>query len=92
MATFEAEPKDPSAVLDYQINWADWLPDGDTLSTSTWTAETGLTVDSESETTTAATVWLSGGTATEDYVVTNEVVTAGGRTDQRSILVPCRER
>lgn len=87
----ETFTKDPDAVLDYQIDWSDWLG-ADTISASTWAADTGITVDSETETTTAATVWLSGGTAGDDYVVTNEIVTAGGRTEQRSLLIRCRQR
>ena len=83
--------KDPAAVLDYQLNWSAWL-DGDTISTSTWSAETGITVDSESETTSAATVWLSSGSPGEDYEVTNQIVTDGGRTDERSITIKVRQR
>jgi hypothetical protein len=78
--------KDPAAVLDYAINWATWL-DGDTIATSTWTATTGITVDSSTNTTTMATVWLSGGTVGTSYVVTNKIVTAGLRTDERSLLI-----
>ncbi len=78
--------KDPSAVLDYQVNWATWLGT-DTISTSTWTVPTGLTKDSDTNTTTTATAWLSGGTAGRTYTVTNRIVTAGGRTDERSFQV-----
>ena len=28
--------KDPEAALDYLISWSDWLPSGDTISTSSW--------------------------------------------------------
>jgi len=79
--------KDPSAVLDYTINWASWLPSGDTISTSAWTVPSGLTSASASNTTTTATVWLSGGTAGQVYRVTNKVVTAGSRTDERTIMI-----
>ena len=34
--------KDPDAVLDYQWNWATWLPTGDTIASATVTAETGF--------------------------------------------------
>ena len=73
--------KDPSDVLDYVVDYVHWLAaDSDTISTSTWSVETGITIDSETETATAATVWLSGGTAETRYLVTNTIVTAGGRT------------
>lgn len=91
MATFETT-KDPDAVLDYQISWADWLPDGDTIETSEWETVDGITIETDSATSTAATVWLSGGTPNDDYDVTNHIVTAGARVDDRTILVKVRER
>lgn len=83
--------KDPSAVLDYGFDWTDWL-DGDTIATSTWTAPTGLTVASHSNTTTTTLAWLSGGTAGQVYSVVNRVVTAGGRTDDRSHIIAVQDR
>ena len=78
--------KDPQDVLDYQIDWSDWL-DTDTISTSAWVVQTGLTKDSSSNTTTTATVWLSGGTNGNQYVLTNTITTANGRTVERSFIV-----
>ena len=83
--------KDPDAVLDYTIDWSSWLGD-DTISASSWTVPSGLTKDSDSNTTTAATVWLSGGTEGVIYTVTNQITTAGGRTDERSIKILVVER
>jgi hypothetical protein len=83
--------KDPDAVLDYLLDWSDWLVN-DTIATSTWSSDSGITVDSDSNTTTTTTVWLSGGTAGTDYIVTNHVVTAGAREDDRSIKIRCQER
>ena len=86
--TFE---KDPDAVLDYVVNWEMWLA-GDTIATSTWTAETGITVVSDTETATTTTVWLSGGTAGSDYNVVNRVTTTMGRTDDRTLRIRVREQ
>jgi len=83
--------KDPDAVLDYVIDWSTWLGI-DTIATSTWTADSGITVDSEQETTTTATVWLSGGTAGSRYNVVNEITTNAGRTENRTIVIEVRER
>lgn len=83
--------KDPNAVLDYQIDWSDWLS-SDTISTSTWTVPDGLTKDSDTKTTTTTTIWLSGGTAGADYTVINRIVTAGARTEERSIFIKVRQR
>ena len=76
--------KDPDDVLDYQINWATWLG-SDTISTSIWTAAAGITVNSETETTTTATVWISGGTLGEVAQATNRITTAGGRTKDQTL-------
>ena len=78
--------KDPQSILDYQWNWASWLV-ADTISTATVTASSGLTVASSSNTTTTVTAWLSGGTIGQSYSVTCEIVTAGGRTDDRTITI-----
>ena len=83
--------KDPDAVLDYQINWATWLST-DTISSSTWTVPTGITKASDTRTTTTTTIWLSGGTADTDYRLVNKIVTAGGRTEERSIWIKVRNQ
>jgi len=86
--------KDPIAVLDYGWDWNDWL-DGDSISTSTWSisgADSSLTEASSSVAAGIATIWMSGGTDGVIYTVTNKVVTAGGRTDERSFMVNMSNR
>lgn len=86
--------QDPSAKIDYQVDWSAWL-DGDTIDTSTWSADAGLTVASSpapSHTTTVATAWLTGGTVGQRYTVTNRIVTAAGRIDERSFVVMVVDR
>ena len=81
MKTFN---KDPSAVLDFSIDWSGWLASGDSISTSTWSVATGITDDGGSTNVAGVTtVWLSGGTAGSAYDVTNTIVTADGRTRLR---------
>lgn len=84
--------KDPDAVLDYQFDWSAWLDDTDSIASHDVTATDGITIDSTSATTTAVTVWLSGGTAGETYRVTCHIVTADARTDERTMRVIIRER
>lgn len=86
--------KDPDAVLDYKFDWSSWLSTGETISSTTVTAETGLTVDSNSitDTSTSVTVWLSGGTANTNYDVTCQIVTSASRTDDRTMTIRVRER
>jgi len=84
--------KDPQAVLDYAVDWSDWLASGETISTSTWAVPSGVTKDSDSSTTTKATIWLSGGTAGEDYDLVNHVITSSSREDDRTITVAVRQK
>ena len=89
MATFY---KDPDAVLDYEYNWAAWLPAGDTITSYTVTIEDGLTKDSDTGTSTAVTFWVSGGTIGETYECTVHIVTAEGREDDRTRTIKVIER
>ena len=84
--------KDPDAVLDWVWDWNEWLDDGETIVTSTFLTSVGIVVDSTSNTTKTATVWLSGGTAGQVYQVTNRITTNAGRTDDRSITIRVTER
>lgn len=78
--------KDPDAVLDYTIDWSDWLG-SDTITASTWTVPAGITNDSDSNTTTKAIIWLSGGTAETTYECINHITTTGGREDDRTLII-----
>jgi len=91
LATRFTAIKDPSAKLDYQFDWASWLG-ADTIVTSTWAAPAGISVESSTKTATTATVWLSGGVDGKDYAAVNTIVTAAGRTDQRTITIQCRKK
>jgi hypothetical protein len=93
MATFETytATKDPNSTLDYTINWSSWLTT-DTISTVAWTVETDITQTATSNTTTTATIWLSGGEAGTEYTVTCRVTTTAGRIDERSIAIRVAQR
>lgn len=89
--------KDPSAKLDYALNWTTYLTDpesgalADTISSATWTVPAGLTKVSESNTTTTTTVRISGGTAGTSYEITCHIVLASGQEDERSIAIAVQE-
>ncbi len=79
---------DPDATLDYSITYADVMAEtspNDSISTSTWTANNGMQVESSSKTTTTTTVWLSGGQLGRYATATNTITTAAGRVYERSI-------
>ena len=85
--------KDPDAVLDYAVDWTAWLA-GDQISSSEWVLEDGAPIEQVTDTftPTKATVWLRGGNAGTTYIVTNRIVTVGGRTDDRTISIKVEDR
>jgi hypothetical protein len=85
--------KDPDAVLDYIFNWEDWLDDVlDTITSHEMVAETGITVDSSTIEDKTVVAWISGGEVGTTYRLASRIVTAGGRTDDRSIYIKIKER
>ena len=85
--------KDPDAILDYSVDWFLWLA-GDQISSSEWILEEGATIEKITDTfaTSKTVVWLGGGDKGITYLVTNRIVTAGGRTDDRTISVKVEDR
>lgn len=71
--------KDPADIRNYAIDWSAWLTSqgSDTINMSSW-AGGGLTIVSNSNTSTTATAKVSGGTAGASYTVSNTIVTATG--------------
>lgn len=90
--------KDPNAVLDYSIDWEDWLAAADPLDTilahqillqqdSALTTEQSLVVGGK-----RVTFWLSGGTAGTVERVVCRITTTNGRVDDRSVWLKVKER
>ena len=92
--------KDPDATLDYGVTLASWLATGETVSTATWSVETGITVATGFPNFTGGyynngtimMVALQGGTAGFRYNCTVRFVTTAGRTDDRSFEILVQER
>lgn len=87
IATFT---KDPADTLDYQIDWSDFVALL-TISTSSWVVPSGITDVTDSHTSTAAIIRLSGGTAGTDYECVNQVTLSNGQISERSIKIRVRE-
>lgn len=84
---------DPDAELDYVEDWSAWLETGDTIdSSSVVVVEGDVVVEAQTNDDTSITAWISGGTVGTDAYVTFRAVTAGGRTDDRTIKLQVRER
>ena len=86
--------KDPDETLDYTLDWSKYLQNlsNDTISSSTWTEDSGgISIDSDTNSTTKTTVFLSGGSDGEKYTLENLIVTSGGRTVKRAIVVEISE-
>lgn len=100
--------RSPDSVLDFTVDWSGSLAAGDTITESTWTPveDDGLTVVQDSLDDTSTTVWLSGGVAGAGliggfypfgadctyYHMINSIVTAAGRTDERTVVFLTREQ
>lgn len=86
--------KDPDALLDFSIDWSGWLKSGENISTVTWTVPPGIVEAVSTHDDTSMTIWLSGGTAGEDYAITGSIITTASpaRQDERTFLVTVRER
>jgi hypothetical protein len=80
MSSREVKTKHPSAVLDYDVDLASWLPDGDTV-IQAGVEITGGTVQCTQVTVSnaAVRVWLSGGEEGEINTITVTVTTDEGR-------------
>lgn len=96
MATSAEMKKDPDAELDYGVDWGPWLQEGESISTSQWIADEGITIMSDPASSVdggITIVWLSGGTERLlPYTVTNRITTSEGRGDDRSLTIRVVER
>ena len=89
--------KDPNAVLDYTLDWTEWLePAGDTIASVAVAVAGGVTLDHTTNNGTSVTIWISGGTVGtrgEARVRITPVGTgARPRTDDRTVYFRIKER
>jgi hypothetical protein len=84
--------KDPAAILDYYLDWTAWLAD-DTLTDSMWvaTGSASVTLMDPGVLGTVTRVWVDGGVNGELVDLTNHVVTAQGREDERTLRLILRD-
>lgn len=92
--------KDPYAVLDYSLDWHNWMPSGEHIDSISVSAETisgdaaPLTIDSTTNTNYIVTAIISGGTVGNIYNVEYRIVTDGtpAKQDSRNFRIKVVER
>lgn len=84
--------KDPDEEVFEGFDWSGRLETGETLNSSTWEVEGGLTGANATYTDTDTQIELTGGTAGTQYLVTNRVGTTDGAVYQRSFKVMVANR
>lgn len=86
----------PGANLDYWIDWDEWLVDGRSIASSTWSADEGVVLSEPYRVGNLTSVIAKViGEVGKDYMIVNTVVIAGARaplTDNRAIKLRCRVR
>lgn len=98
--------KDKDEVLDFSIDWSRYLDSGETLSAVAWKIKdsdgskvdfdpsatvNGLTLQTQSNTASIATVYLANGTDNTQYTLYCNVTTSSGRTAERPVKIRIRE-
>lgn len=88
---------DPDETLDYTFNWAAFLAEtgspADTIQSASWfVTPAGPLLSNQLNDATTATTFISGAMLGQVYVLTNRVVTAAGRTAERSVTLACENR
>ena len=91
--------KAPDTRLDYTVDWSKWLEplSGDTITDVDWTVPTGIDIPTDPTfapffTTTAATIWLEGGTLGVNYDIVCHITTAAQRTEDHTFIIVCQHK
>ena len=82
----------PLASLDYGFDWTAWLSQGETITTSTWVVDTGLTKSLEQNSAGITSLFVTGGIVGKVYKLTNTITTSATRSDSRTIKLSCKLR
>lgn len=85
--------KDPDAVLDYAVDFTEWLKplDGDTIA-SHEVIVTGVTLTQSAHSNTAVVFWVSGGTVGQPASAVVRITTYAGRIDDRTVFFKIKQR
>lgn len=87
----DTQPKQPSEVLDYDVDYVDWLIAPDTIASHVAFSDAGITIQNSSQLGSAVKVWLAGGTHGAQYKVTVRITTTVGRQKESEFIVKVKE-
>ena len=92
----ETIEKDALGVLDYGVDWTQWLKAGETISNSAWEVPATITLEASPAPGINAGItflWLSGGGAIGvKHFIRNTITTNQGRTEVRSFTIIISKR
>lgn len=91
IATFE---KQPTEVLDYDVDYAAWIPDSDSITSATATVTPPGELDIVTLVTqqnTRVKLWATGGVDGTTYKVEVTITTDDGRVKQDEVRFRCKE-
>lgn len=85
--------KDPESVIDFIVDWGDWLSNNnfDSIVTSNWIVGSGVLVVQTQILQDFTVVWLGASTAGLRIQCVNRITTAQGRTQDQSFLLIVRD-
>lgn len=84
--------KQPGDVLDYDIDFEDWLVDGDALQSAIAVTDIDtITIDNVEVIPPLVKVWLSGGESGVSYKITVTTTTTGGRVKEEDFIIRCKD-
>lgn len=93
MAILDTFNKQPGEVLDYDIDFARYLPSSDQIASVVSTADAGITLDSSTISTSGKVVkqWVSGGVSGVTYKIQVRITSTGGRVKEAEFRIKVKE-
>lgn len=79
--------KSPTAKLDYGHDWTDWAEDADTIVSSAWVNDAGITRSGDAVTGLTTYAFFDGGTSGGRYFTTNTVTWVSGRISVKTFSI-----
>jgi len=84
--------KQPVEVIDYDIDYSEWLTPGDNVESAAVTVEpAGLTIESTFINDPRVKIWVSGGSNGTQYKLTITTTTADGRVKQDEFKIRVKD-